>query len=143
MVHGENRIPYWIDRRLTSLAEPDDDATISFGLPFELGDCPYGKSRLDPVTGDTNNLEEGVAVAFSLHVQPSFGVCIQPSIPSYLRAFQLARILPGGPLRAAGRVRDEFGALNDITVQNLQDLFPSVGEVGLGRLVERFTRNAV
>ena len=46
MVHGENRIPYWIDRRLTGLAGPDYDATISFGLPFELGDCPYGESRL-------------------------------------------------------------------------------------------------
>ena len=46
MVHGKNRIPYWIDRRLTDLAGPDYDATISFGLPFELGDCPYGKYRL-------------------------------------------------------------------------------------------------
>ena len=45
MVHGKNRIPYRIDRRLTGLAGPDYDATISFGLPFELGDCPYGKSR--------------------------------------------------------------------------------------------------
>ena len=47
MVHGRNRIPYWIDRSLTGLAGPDYDATISFGLPFELGDCPYGKSRVD------------------------------------------------------------------------------------------------
>ena len=46
MVHGEHHIPYWIDRRLTGLAGPDYDATISFELPFELGDCPYGKSRL-------------------------------------------------------------------------------------------------
>ena len=46
MVHGENRIPYWIDRRLPGLAGPDYDATISFGLPFELGDSQYGKSRL-------------------------------------------------------------------------------------------------
>ena len=46
MVHGKNRIPYWIDRSLTGLAGPDYDATISFGLPFELGDCPYGKSRI-------------------------------------------------------------------------------------------------
>ena len=46
MVHGENRIPYRIDRSLTDLAGPDYDATISFGLPFELGDCPYGKSRI-------------------------------------------------------------------------------------------------
>ena len=47
MVHGENRIPYRIDRSLTGLAGPDYDATISFGLPFELGDCPYGEYRLE------------------------------------------------------------------------------------------------
>ena len=43
MVHGKNRIPYWIDRRLTGLAGPDYDATISFGLPFESEDSQYGK----------------------------------------------------------------------------------------------------
>ena len=48
MVHGKNRIPYWIDRRLTGLAGPEYDATISFGLPFESEDCPYGESRLKP-----------------------------------------------------------------------------------------------
>ena len=47
MVHGENRIPYWIDRRLTGLAGPDFDATISFGLPFEPEDSQYGKSRMN------------------------------------------------------------------------------------------------
>ena len=47
MVHGENRIPYWIDRRLTGLAGPDYDATISFGLPFEPEDSQYGNSRLN------------------------------------------------------------------------------------------------
>ena len=45
MVHGKNRIPYRIDRRLTGLAGPDNDATISFGLPFEPEDPQYGKSR--------------------------------------------------------------------------------------------------
>ena len=46
MVHGKNRIPYRIDRRLTGLAGPDNDATISFGLPFEPEDPQYGKSRI-------------------------------------------------------------------------------------------------
>ena len=46
MVHGENSIPYRIDRSLTGLAGPEYDATVSFGLPFESKDCPYGKSRL-------------------------------------------------------------------------------------------------
>ena len=45
MVHGKNRIPYRIDRRLTGLAEPDYDATISFGLPFEPEDSQYGEYR--------------------------------------------------------------------------------------------------
>ena len=49
MVHGENRIPYRIDRRLSGLAGPDYDATISFGLPIEPEDSQYGKYRL--VTG--------------------------------------------------------------------------------------------
>ena len=47
MVHGKNRIPYWIDRRLTGLAGPEYDATISFGLPFESEDCPYGESWVE------------------------------------------------------------------------------------------------
>ena len=46
MVHGKNRIPYRIDRRLTGLAGPDYDATISFGLPLEPEDSQYGKSRI-------------------------------------------------------------------------------------------------
>ena len=36
MVHGKNRIPYWIDRRLTGLAGPEYHAIISFGLPMSL-----------------------------------------------------------------------------------------------------------
>ena len=46
MVHGKNRIPYWIDRRLTGLVGPDYDATISFGLPFEPEDSQYGEYRM-------------------------------------------------------------------------------------------------
>ena len=45
MVRGKNRIPYWIDWRLTGLAEPDYGATISFGLPIEPEDSQYGKYR--------------------------------------------------------------------------------------------------
>ena len=49
MVHGKNRIPYRIDRRLTGLAGPDYDATILFGLPFESEDSRYGKYRVRAV----------------------------------------------------------------------------------------------
>ena len=48
MVRGKNRIPYWIDWRLTGLAEPDYGATISFGLPIEPEDSQYGKYRVVP-----------------------------------------------------------------------------------------------
>ena len=45
MVHGENRIPYWIDRRLTGLAGPEYHAIISFGLPIKPEDSQYGEYR--------------------------------------------------------------------------------------------------
>ena len=49
MVHGENRIPYWIDRRLTGLAGPEYHAIISFGLPIEPEDSQYGEYRFKGV----------------------------------------------------------------------------------------------
>ena len=58
MVHGKNRIPYWIDRRLTGLAGPEYDATISFGLPFESEDCPYGESRLRSPNGVSHDTDD-------------------------------------------------------------------------------------
>ena len=48
MVHGKNRIPYRIDRRLTGLAEPEYHAIISFGLPIEPEDSQYGEYRIRP-----------------------------------------------------------------------------------------------
>ena len=44
MVHGKNRIPYWIDRRLSGLAGPEYHAIISIGLPIEPEDSQYGES---------------------------------------------------------------------------------------------------
>ena len=46
MVHGKNRIPYWIDRRLTGLVGPEYHAIISFGLPIKPEGSQYGKYRL-------------------------------------------------------------------------------------------------
>ena len=45
MVHGKNRIPYRIDRRLPGLAGPEYHAIISFGLPIEPEDSQYGEYR--------------------------------------------------------------------------------------------------
>ena len=57
MVHGKNRIPYWIDRRLTGLAGPEYHAIISFGLPFESEDCQYGKSQVEGVNPSAEGLD--------------------------------------------------------------------------------------
>ena len=46
MVHGEKRIPYWIDRRLNGLAGTEYHATISFRLPIEPEDSQYGEYRV-------------------------------------------------------------------------------------------------
>ena len=46
MVHGKNRIPYWIDRRLTGLVGPEYHAIISFGLPIEPEGSQYGEYRI-------------------------------------------------------------------------------------------------
>ena len=46
MLYDCKRISYRIDLRLSGLAGPDYDATISFGLPFEPEDSQYGEYRL-------------------------------------------------------------------------------------------------
>ena len=46
MVHGKNRIPHRIDRRLPDFAGTDYAATISFGLPFDPEDSQYGEYRM-------------------------------------------------------------------------------------------------
>ena len=69
MVHGKNRIPYWIEQSLTGLAGPEYDATISFGLPFELGDCPYGNSRSIPYAIVDINREDIPVTPFLAHCQ--------------------------------------------------------------------------
>ena len=76
MVHGKSRISYWIDRRLTGLAGPDYDATISFRLPFELGDCQYGKSCLKtPNMGTTGSKMNTGATVISFCFSQT---CINP-----------------------------------------------------------------
>ena len=70
MVYDYKRIPYRIDRPLTGLAGPDYDATISFGLPVEPEDSPYGKSRLRGLayaeSGDTRSAVEDLSKTIDL-----------------------------------------------------------------------------
>ena len=81
---------------------------------------------LNPVPGNDNYLEEGVAVAFSVYVQTVFGLQPQPiCLASYRRALELVCRLPNGPLNAARQVRAAVGALSQVTAQHLEDLIPS------------------
>lgn len=98
---------------------------------------------LNPIPGNTNNLEEGVAVAFSLHVQPSYGISIPVAMPSYLYALRLVQALPGNPLAAAARVRRQSGSLSAATPQSLAGLFPEVDGSVLANLAGGFVRGAV
>ena len=67
MVHGKNRISYRIDRRLSGLAGPYYNATISFGLPYEPEDSQYGKSRLEGVGYRFVHLDLGAVHVMNLY----------------------------------------------------------------------------
>ncbi len=97
---------------------------------------------LDPISGNTNNFEEGVAVAFSLSIQRAYGVNIRPAMKSYIDALQLVCVLPGGPLEVGRRVRESVGRLSAVTVQDLRTLFPNIDGEVLNKLAATFVRDA-
>ena len=96
---------------------------------------------LNPIPGNANYLEEGVAVAFSLSVQQLYGVSVQTSMKSYLYALQLVAILPGGPFEVGKGIRERVGALSDARVEDLGELFPNVDKTVLSKLAEEFERD--
>ena len=97
---------------------------------------------LNPVArGNGNYLEEGVAVAFSLYVQPMYGFKMSVQIPSYEYALQLADSLPVGTLAAGKLIRQHIGALSSATAQSLAELFPEGDEAVCDRLTQRFDRD--
>ena len=98
---------------------------------------------LNPAPGNGNYLGEGVAVAFSVYVQTLFGLQPQPiGLTSYRHALELVGRLPNGPLEAARQVRAAVGALSQVTIQHLVDLFPNVDRETLSNLAAPFVRNA-
>ncbi len=97
---------------------------------------------LNPVArGNGNYLEEGVAVAFSLYVQPMYGFKMSVQIPSYEYALKLADSLPVGTLAAGKLIRQHIGALSSATAQSLAELFPEGDEAVCDRLTQRFDRD--
>ena len=98
---------------------------------------------LNPVPGNSNYLEEGVAVAFSVYVQTIFDLQPQPiCLASYRRALELVRRLPSGPLNGAREIRAAVGPLSQVTAQHLEGLFPDVDRVTLSTLAAPFVRDA-
>lgn len=93
---------------------------------------------LDPVVGHTNWLEEGIAVAFSIHAQSLLGCTKvqQPASGAYFDAFQLASRLPGGAFPFAFAVRSRFGSLAGFNAGELKAAFPVVSKDLAKRLVK-------
>ena len=93
--------------------------------------------------GTANNLEEGVAVAFSLHAQTQYGVDVQvPAIPSYVYAVRLVDKLPGDILSDAALIRRELGQLRKVTPQDSRRLFPGLDARIAHELTRKFIRDA-
>ena len=99
---------------------------------------------LNPVLlGEANNLEEGVAVAVSVIVQPWYGIekVQSPSLPSYVLALRLVGMLPGHPLTSARLIRERLGAFSVVTAEDLGELFPQVNPKVMQELAARFIRD--
>jgi hypothetical protein len=82
---------------------------------------------LNPIAGYTNYLEEGVAVAFSLHAQDLYGLTrFNTTIQSYIDAVKLTEPLPGGTLDFGRAVRRRFGCLHGFNAAQLHEAFPAI-----------------
>ncbi len=95
---------------------------------------------IDPVVGNANYLEEGAAVAFSLHAQSVYGlvVYVPPDAP-YVCALDMLHELPGDALEAAGRIRRETGPLSEVETEDLLALFPDLDRRYAEILTSRFS----
>lgn len=92
---------------------------------------------LNPISGCTNYLEEGIATAFSQYAATHYGIFNPPSGP-YKDALSLVNNLSENPLEAGRALRADVGALSEVTIQDLTLRFPSIGENISKRLVEEF-----
>jgi hypothetical protein len=93
---------------------------------------------LNPIAGHTTWLEEGIAVAFSIHAQKTRNVSvISPPIQSnYGIALELVNKLPGGPFDFGKAVRARFGSLHGFSGEDLIYLYPMLTQADANRLSE-------
>ncbi len=102
---------------------------------------------LNPVVGAARTLEEGIAFEFSLYVQQFFvdyhgqEADVWDRTPSYLRALGLVRELPGGAFVAGRCIRQRVGTLENITMADLEALFPTVDKAILCELIKRIEKD--
>ena len=96
---------------------------------------------LNPVEGTTNWLEEGVAVAFSVHVSNTMTPhkMAPADGSSYDKALKLVHHLAEPCFDAATRIRQKSGSLSGATEETLHTLFPTVEEDVIQRLVTNCT----
>ena len=103
---------------------------------------------LNPVKlGEASNLEEGVAVAFSIKAQHSYGIQLvqvptPESEPSYMRVRELVHRLPDDPITSAKLIRERFGSFSAVTAEGLAELFPKIDGQVLWELGAKFVRAA-
>lgn len=91
---------------------------------------------LNPTTGHTNWLEEGVAVAFSQYALAHYGLPLQePALPTYAEALKLVQELPDGPFVASREARLAAGALSSVKFEQLRAAAPAHAAEKLVRLV--------
>ena len=115
-----------------SRAGENNWATVMFELAHET------VHLLDPIPGDSNYLEEGIAVFFSLEVAPWYNDYVRSSIGPYRDALELTESFPEGPLEAGKRVRGSLGALSNATAANMAALFPKLNAETLTKLTTLF-----
>ena len=89
---------------------------------------------------ESNYLEEGVAVEFSILVQTLYQVekVYNPAEEPYIKALSLVHRLPGNPIASARLFRDQVGPLSEASPEELARLFPSVDSGTLQKLAEKF-----
>lgn len=95
---------------------------------------------LDPVfRGMGNFLEEGVAVAISLHFSRLYGLnFIAPSTGMYRNALNLVNELPEGAILSARRIRMELGKFSGVTRDDLIQLYPKLDSSVATHLARKF-----
>ena len=104
---------------------------------------------LNPKRGcKANNLEEGVASAFSYYVQRRSGI-VEPDFvrhdrPAYKCVHSLVRRLPTGDIAAAKRIRREMPPgtpFSSISTDDLRRIFPDVDAEHADALASMFCRD--